>query len=193
MLGQLAGLDMALARHVHACAMATEDPTEVANLSRAYQRISRCVRQSLALHARLKRERERAEREIPPPAPKPPPPTPPRDQLRIAARRDAVREAAQRVAWSEYEYEEVEVEGTDHVGYLFSLLEEHLHNEIRANTFGLKADDDAWVVEPLDDHVVRICHRLGLPETATRAWRDLPEVPWEDDEAAHEATSADSS
>ncbi|HEX7887411.1 MAG TPA: hypothetical protein VF474_15660, partial [Phenylobacterium sp.] len=73
MLAELAGLDLSLARHVHACAVSTEDPAEVADLARAYQRISRSMRQSLALHARLKRERERDQRDHPPPAPPPPP------------------------------------------------------------------------------------------------------------------------
>lgn len=88
-LGQLAGLDLTLARHVHACAMSTEDPAEVAELVKAYQRVSRCVRQSLALQARLKRERERAEREAPQPPPEPPRPRPARDEQRIEARREA--------------------------------------------------------------------------------------------------------
>jgi len=189
-LADLAGLDMTLARHVHACCMSTTDPDEVANLSRAYQRISRSVRQSLALLARLRGERERRERDVPPPPPKPLPPTPAREHARIAERRDAVRDAAQRVVWSEYEYEPADSEDEDHLVYLFDLLDEHLHTEVRNNTFGLKPDDDAWVVEPLDDHIVRVCHRLGLPEAAARAWRTLPEVRWAGDEDAEPAEPA---
>lgn len=184
LLAELAGLDMSLARHVHACAISTEDPDEVANLSRAYQRISRSLRQSLALHARLKADRERREREVPPPPPRPLPPTPPRESARIAERRDAVRTAAQRVIWSEYEHEETEDEEHDDVGYLFDLLEERLRTQVRDNTFGLRAEADAWVVEPLDEHVVRLCTSLGLPELAARRWRELPDVRWQSDDDA---------
>ncbi len=190
LLAELAGLDMSLARHVHACAISTEDPDEVANLSRAYQRISRSLRQSLALHARLKADRERREREVPPPPPKPLPPTPAREHARIVERRDAVRRAAQRVIWSEYEYEETEDEERDDVGYLLDLLDERLRTQVRDNTFGLKADDDAWVVEPLDEHVVRLCASLGLPELAARRWRELPDVRWQSDEDAGETEDA---
>src|ERR1700741_5379419 len=100
MLAELAGMDLSRARHLHACAMNADDAAEIVNLSRAYQRIARSARQSLALHARFKRDRERAGRETPPP---PGPPPPPRDECRIRERRDAVHAAVRRVAWSEYE------------------------------------------------------------------------------------------
>lgn len=93
LLASLAGLDMTLARHVHACAMATDDPTEVAELAKAYQRIARSARQSLALTARLRRERLRDERE----QRETPPPKPPRDPRRIAKRQDDLRAPVQRV------------------------------------------------------------------------------------------------
>ena len=62
-LGRLAALDMQAAEHVHGCLLDTTTPAEVAELSRAYARASRCVRQTLALHARLKGDREKAARE----------------------------------------------------------------------------------------------------------------------------------
>ena len=62
-LGRLAALDMQAAEHVHACLMDATRPAEVADLARAYARASRCLRQTLALHARLKGDRERAARE----------------------------------------------------------------------------------------------------------------------------------
>ncbi|HEX7886713.1 MAG TPA: hypothetical protein VF474_12115 [Phenylobacterium sp.] len=163
MLAELAGLDLSLARHIHACAVSTEDPSEVADLARACQRISRSMRQSLALHARLKRERERDQRDHPPPAP-PPPPTPARDAARIAQRKDALRTPVQRVVWSEYEDHEDE----NLVGDYFDLFEERLEQHGRDNAFGLIARGDAWEVEPLDDHVARACRDLGLPEAAAR-------------------------
>jgi hypothetical protein len=172
MLAELAGLDLSLARHVHACAVGTDDAAEVADLARAYQRIARSVRQSLALHARLKRERLREERDHPPP-PEPRPPTPMREPARIAERKAALRAAAQRVVWAEYEDSEDE----DEPGYHFDTLEERLELLGRDNAFGLIARGQAWDVEPLDEHIARFCGDMGLPEVAARAWRDLPDPP----------------
>jgi hypothetical protein len=169
MLARLAGLDLSLAQHVHACALSTEDPTEVANLARAYQRVSRSMRQSLALHARLKRERLRDARENPPP----PPRKPARDERRIAERQEALRAPVQRVVWAEYEHAEHE----DEAGYYFDLLEERLAHGAGDDAFGLVLQDNAWAVEPLDEHIVSLCRSLGLPEIAARAWRELPDPP----------------
>lgn len=58
-LAELAGLDMALARHVHAHALAADDPATIADMARAYQRIARSARQSLALTAKLRRDAAR--------------------------------------------------------------------------------------------------------------------------------------
>lgn len=191
MLAELAGLDLSLARHVHACAVSTEDPREVADLAKAYQRISRCVRQSLALHARLKRDRERDARDNPPP----PPPKPPRDAQRIAERQDALRAPVQRVVWAEYEHSDHD----DEAGYFFDLLEDRLTRHARDDAFGLTLRDGAWAVQSLDEHVVDMCLDLGLPEVAARDWRDLPNPPPEallppddedeDDETPHESSA----
>lgn len=176
MLARLAAMDFALAQHLHTCAMNTDDPGDMVELSRAYQRIARSTRQSLALHARLKRDREREAREnLPPPAP--PPPTPARDTRRIAERRDALRGPVQRVIWSERE--PLDAYDADDTGYYFDLLEERLALAVRDNTFGLTVEDGAWTVEAFDEHLVRICRGLGLSETAARAWRDLPDPPRE--------------
>jgi hypothetical protein len=153
MLAELAGLDLSLARHVHACAMTTEDPSEVADLARAYQRIARSLRQSLALHARLKRDRERGERETPPT------PTPACDPARVAERKAQLRTAARRAVWAEYESE------PDEALECFRLIERRLDL------------DEVSDHDPLDDHVVRVCRSLGLPEAIARAWRDLPDPP----------------
>lgn len=143
------------------------------------------MRQSLALHARLKRDRERAEREASsPPAPAP---GPVRDERRIAARREAVHNAVVRVAWSEHEGCDAD-EDIDDRDMFLDVIRDVLIKDARHDTFGLIAQDGDWVVEPLDDHVARVCERLQLPEAVARAWRDLPEPPPEalrppDDEA----------
>jgi hypothetical protein len=161
MLAELAGLDLTLARHVHACAVATEDPSEVADLARAYQRIARSLRQSLALHARLKRDRERTERENPPPS------KPTRDPACPAERKAALRTAVRRLAWAEYEHEPQEALDA------FDRIEQRLE---------LLAHDETWDTPSLDDHVIKLCRDLRLPHAA---WRDLPDPPPADDPVPH--------
>lgn len=58
MLARLAELDLAAAEKAHAKLMAAEDASEIAELGRTYQRMSRSLRQTLALRAKLARERE---------------------------------------------------------------------------------------------------------------------------------------
>lgn len=58
MLGRLAELDLAAAEKVHARLMAAEDADEIDRFGRTYHRLTRSLRQTLALKARLARERE---------------------------------------------------------------------------------------------------------------------------------------
>ena len=60
MLARLAELDLAAAEKAHGKLMYAEEPAEIAEMSRAYQRMSRSLRQTLALKAKLAREREQA-------------------------------------------------------------------------------------------------------------------------------------
>ena len=53
MLAELAEMDLSAAKHVHAQLLAATEASEVADLSRSYQRASRCLRQTLALKAKL--------------------------------------------------------------------------------------------------------------------------------------------
>jgi len=57
------------------------------------------------------------------------------------------------------------------------LIRDVLIKAARHDTFGLIEQDGDWVVEPLDDHIARVCAELELPEEAARAWPDLPEPP----------------
>ena len=63
LLGRLAELGMALAEDLQARALAAETAGEAATLADAFHKLSRSVRQSLALEARLSREAVRAARE----------------------------------------------------------------------------------------------------------------------------------
>ena len=56
MLARLAELDLAAAEKAHAKLMAAEEAAEIAELGRTYQRMSRSLRQTLALKAKLARE-----------------------------------------------------------------------------------------------------------------------------------------
>lgn len=56
MLARLAELDLAAAEKAHAKFMAAEEPDDIDRLGRTYQRLSRSLRQTLALKARLARE-----------------------------------------------------------------------------------------------------------------------------------------
>jgi hypothetical protein len=58
MLARLAELDLAAAEKAHGKFMAAEESSEIAELGRTYQRLSRSLRQTLALKARLARQRE---------------------------------------------------------------------------------------------------------------------------------------
>jgi hypothetical protein len=65
MLAELAELGLSLARDLHAAALAAETPAERQGLATAFHRISRSVRQTMALEAKLERDARRAEREDP--------------------------------------------------------------------------------------------------------------------------------
>ncbi|MDZ4374447.1 MAG: hypothetical protein U1C74_23905 [Phenylobacterium sp.] len=184
-LARLAGLDLSMAQHVHACAMGTNEVREVTEIAKAYQRVSRCVRQSVALHARLKHEREAAEQAgstpstSPPPAsPSHPPPDRPDapglgpnglgpngarlDVARVVRRRAEVRDAVCRVIWNE-----TESEGDDSETLLDS-LEDCLNLRTRhADFYDVR----------LDDQVADVCAALGLPTETAQRWRDLPRRP----------------
>ena len=156
-LSELAALDLAMARDFAARAQAAEDPEVANDLARSYQRMARSYRQSLALKVRLQAETLRVVRETP---------AAPREEVRIRARAEAVRDAVQRVIWAEHEPAEAEApDGGEACDSLFDLLEERLDLLCRDNRFGQ---------EPLDDHVQAVCCALGLDEALARRWRDLP-------------------
>lgn len=170
MLAELAGLDLTLARHLHACAMSADDPAATADLARAYHRVARSVRLTLAMHGRLKRERLSGEA---PPLPPSETPRPARDEARAAARRAEVAAAVRRVIRAEREAAETD---GDPAEVLLERLEQNLERHARDPAFGLELIDGAWRPIPLDRHVLRVCRGIGLPDEAASAWRDLPEA-----------------
>ncbi len=156
-LARLAELDLSLAEHVHAQALATTDADEINGLGRTYQRVARSLRQTLALKAKLAREdREAVAR-----------------QSSFASLRDRrsaapttptkgydLADAVTRVIWDEAEPEEREV--------LLEKLGDRLRDYIDAPGFATR---------PIDDDVVRLAVELGLSPNVAVGWRQLPELP----------------
>ena len=168
-LGRLAALDMQAAEHVHACLMDATRPAEVAELARAYARASRCLRQTLALHARLKGDRERAAREA----------------ERHAAQ--MAREAAAPASRPDPAPDPDEAYFDEKVADLHLAMERIVSKaadgDLARHTrlihrFQRELDD--WIEAPdfldapLDQLVERACRTLELPEALAGAWRDLP-------------------
>ena len=143
-LARLSELGLSLAESVHGQALAAEDPKATAELGLAFHRISRTVRQSIALEARLVHDARRAERQALEDTERARN-AQPRDSVRILQRKQAVQAAVERVIWDEREGQEAED--------LLDRLEEWIEVAALSNDFGL---------EPLDAHVARLCADLGL-------------------------------
>jgi hypothetical protein len=150
MLAESARLDLMLARDLHARALATEDNVEAATLARAYQGVTRSMRQSLALLAKFKEGRVRAAREAQRARP--------RNEARIAARREAVR----RVMFAETDEDEHE----DRWDWIDARL-------------GIEALPDDFADQPLDAQVVEICAEMGVDREAAAAWRETPSIDYD--------------
>lgn len=159
-LGELAELELALARSYFADAMACEDLKEKMELGRAFQRQARGARMSIALHRQLRSEREQGkspevEKRL----------WRQRDTARIEKRKADLRTALHRVIWCETEGEKAD--------YLCDLLEERLELHGRSPAFGTNS---------LDDHVRDLSRSLGFPHGVSNDWRNLPDPDWVDDD-----------
>jgi hypothetical protein len=159
MLAEAAKLDLVLARHVHAKALATDDTDELCKLVHGYTRATRSMRQNLGMLTKQKADRAKAEREAR---------TDPgllrlARQERIAAenqRFDDLSDAAARMAEA--------ASGGDRARYTG-----YIHR--------LDRELEDWYEEPdfLDydlDTVVRHTARvLGLSQHLADRWQHLPE------------------
>jgi hypothetical protein len=141
-LAELADLGLALARALQGQALAAvEDaqPAVAADLSLAFQRVSRAVRQTYALEAKLERDCKAAARE----AAK----SEAQDKIiRAHERRRQVRKAISPLLWTEGEEEESEA--------LLDALDACLSEA---------SQDDDFLDIPLEACIARIRHALGLP------------------------------
>jgi hypothetical protein len=141
-LGELAELGMSLARDLHGRALAADTPKAVVDLGIAFHRISRSVRQTLALEAKLDRDREQAARGDRVEAVR-------ERQGRISQRADQVRAVTARAIWTEAEGDEAE--------RLLNDLDDWLEVESFARDF---AD------RPIEDLIARVCADLGVTPPA---------------------------
>lgn len=138
-LARLSELGLSLAETVHQRALAAETPAETAELGLAFHRISRSVRQTLALEAQLERgrlqdaaqDRAVAERS--------------REAL-VQHRRAQVRLAVERLIWDEHE-------DRDEVEDLLDGLHQRLD---------LQSLTDDFITTPVEAHIQRLCADLGL-------------------------------
>lgn len=141
MLAELSELGMALTRRTHERAMAAEDPDKAERLALAFHRLSRSVRQTLALEARLEREARRdaveAERRGAETR---------REALK--ARRSYVGGVGSRLIWTEAERDEV------------SELLVDLKRWIDEEAFF----EDAFLTAPVEALIERLREDLGLVE-----------------------------
>jgi hypothetical protein len=170
MLGEIAELELALAKEAFSRARGSETAEEFETYSKAMQRLTRACRLSMALRDKFLRMRKQDAREVPAK----------RDYVRIATRKVELREAVRRVIWRERETE------AEHADFLWTLLDDELDN---------KPKPDDWGLEPLDEDVAQLCAAFNLPLGLAALWRDLPNPPddWEppeDDDAEAEFTDS---
>jgi hypothetical protein len=143
-LTELAELGMTLARDLHARALAAKDATSAGDLALAFHRISRSVRQTMALEARLDREHRLVLREAAQAAA--------RERLdRVQKKRSILRDAMAPLVWTEAEGDEDDYE---------ALLE-----QVEAFVFKISNEDDFLDI-PIEACIARIRIDFGLAAAA---------------------------
>lgn len=139
MLSELAELSMSLARKLHGQAMAAEGQAQ-ADLALAFQRVSRSLRQTLALQDKLERDRRLAERQAAEDAAR-------ETRARIHRRERQVRNALSPLVWDEAEGDEDEAD--PRLDRLHDLITE-------------AAEQDDFLSLPLETCIARIRADLRL-------------------------------
>ena len=122
-LREIAAMDLALARRLYGQAMAEPDAEKAADITRAYNRVTRSLRQSIALRARLAQgwenhhvyhgRRVDLSPATPFHTPAEPAPTQPSASILVARaeakrRRSLLQQAMQRIVWNERETERLD-------------------------------------------------------------------------------------
>jgi hypothetical protein len=156
-LARLTELGLALAERTFEDAEAAETPAVRIEAVKAFHTISRSVRQSVALEARLTRQQALDAADAQRIAAAAPPKKP--GAVELTRRINAVRDAVTRVIWHEAETD-------DTAAWLEEMMDDGIAEE---------CGRDDFCAEPLDDHIVRLCVEMGLTEEAALNWRDLPD------------------
>ena len=152
MLAEAAKLDLVGMRHVHELLLGSDDAKEVGVIVNAYAKVSRCMRQNLAMLARQKADRAKAEREAAR--------TGPSERELFDQRADELQGAVDRIISAA------------------SDGDQKLHADW-AHRFDRELDD--WTEKPdflfedLGVQVIRACRTLGLPDHLATRWQDLPD------------------
>jgi len=145
-LSELAELGMTLARDLHARAVAAETPAEAEKLAVAFHRLSRSVRQSIALEAKLERDRARdaAQGPVRPPTAA--------ERIRREQRRSELYTVMEAIVFNETEDESE----SEHYLDADAILED---------VCALMTEEEAkpgFADEPIWDQVARLCAIVGL-------------------------------
>jgi hypothetical protein len=142
-LAQLLELGMSAARESHARLMASQDAKALADCALAFNRVSRSVRQTIALQAKVARARRQLERDDATEVR--------RDAEARAFRRKAqVKATVERLIWTEAEADDFgETQAERLIDHLDDLVSED-------------ALYDGFADQPVETYIARICHDLGV-------------------------------
>ncbi|TAJ70021.1 MAG: hypothetical protein EPO51_21110 [Phenylobacterium sp.] len=177
MLARLAEMDFSAAEHVHAKLVAASDTDEIAELSRSYHRVSRALRQTLALKAKLARDEKAAasdaalRRVMLPPT---------REGFAtddpVLAVGLVLQDAVERIVGSQCAGDE------ERITSLLTRFDRELDDWVCEEDF---ADVD------LDAHVRRACKLLDLPEDLAAVWPSLPRPTFSPDPPTNDPPTDD--
>jgi hypothetical protein len=153
-LGELTALALDLARQVQADAMAAEDPLVRAALADKFHKVSRSVRQSLALEARLHREARRADAEHQAQARK-------EREARIARRELRLANTLEELLWTEAEKPDFKVDVELAMGIV--------------GLVGDYVDEPDFLTPDFEAQCRRIAHDAGISSQAIERFFARPE------------------
>ncbi|HEV2530747.1 hypothetical protein [Phenylobacterium sp.] len=141
LLGRFAEQAAGLAEDLYVAALAAENPAEKQSLSFAFHRMGRTLRQTCALEAKLRRDAKRQDHVEQDRGRK-------AAEARVAAHQNKLSAEVQRLIWTE-------AEGEGQGDTLKAELEDRLEIEV--------LDVEAFLAEPFEAQIARICAAIGLP------------------------------
>ena len=139
-LTELAELGLSSARDLHARQLAAETPEQAVRLANALHRVSRTIRQTLALETRLERDPIRGDREATDHVVS-------LDRARLAKRRGQIQAGVERVLWSETEELDAYTDLREDLGELLDI----------------ESKDEAFLTHDPDVLIAQLCEQLGFP------------------------------